>query len=136
MFGLYKNHRIVSIWVGNFKSEIELNKYMQFEYDNNGDAYSKFVEHSQLEWFDEDYMEIHFLQHPMIKNIEYIKNHFLDADLFFDDFLKSLETIDTTSFNSLIFLYGKKGINEALFEHLDSTSLETHPIQLVFKKVY
>lgn len=50
----------VSIWFGNFRNEDELTEYMQEQFTDDRDVYSKFSQEFKIDYIDSQFQEILF----------------------------------------------------------------------------
>jgi hypothetical protein len=92
----------VTVFLGKFKDEDELKKYVKFTYDEEGEATSEFCRQSNVEWFDEDFMEAFmFRQEQPFTDIMMASY----ADTFKPSLQKQLPPALLNNFNSIILLY-------------------------------
>ena len=58
----------LSIWVGNFNFEKELEEYVEEEYDDDDKCSSLFLEQFKIDWIDHDFQEIGFYDNGLTKD--------------------------------------------------------------------
>ena len=100
----FEKDGIVSLWVGAFRSEDDLFGYLEFRYDDDGNASSQFASHSGLGWFDHDFQEASFLGgHPSDKRAALEGHSYIES--FIDVASEALEKVPNTDWNSVLVLY-------------------------------
>lgn len=135
------NSKIVCVWIGKFNSEEVLYQdYLSFPSDDDVDdnkevQLSKFAKDAGLGWYDEDFIESWWFDKLEINKLKEYRTALLDFEYFFDDLIEVLKTSDISSYNTITFLFGKKGANEMLF-NFENRSKENVPIKFVLKKQY
>lgn len=95
----------VSLWVGNFKSDEDLQRYLFISYTEDGDSIpSPFEIDFQINYYDEDFMEVNYFDRKI--------NSFLDLligcsydDIVIPNFIKTHGVTLTNNVNSIILLY-------------------------------
>ena len=131
--------KIICIWIGTFESENKLYKnYLSFDYENEDESESEFGKDSELEYYDEDFMESWWFKKLTLDNLVEHKNDLLDSEYFFDELIAELKNRDLTNRNSISFLFGENGehsINEMLFEY-NGMKMNNKRIEFVFRKEY
>ena len=50
----------ISIWIGNFYSQEELDVYLEKKYSEDGDAVSNFMNDFKISYYDEDFQEAYY----------------------------------------------------------------------------
>lgn len=95
----------VSIWIGNFSEFKELERYVQTDYTEDGDAIdSKFETNFGIKYYDEDFREINMLDEPeesftcMIQEHSYYKS-------IIENYTKENSDYLGDKYNSIILLY-------------------------------
>ncbi|REG89167.1 immunity 22 family protein [Winogradskyella sediminis] len=131
--------KIICVWIGTFESEDELYKnYLNFDYENDDNPESEFAKDSELEYYDEDFMESWWFSKLELNKLTEYKDDLLDSEYFFDELIAELKNRDLTTRNSISFLFGENGenaTNETLFEY-NGMEMKDKPIEFVFKKEY
>ena len=94
----------MSLWVGEFSNEPELHTYLDFQYDENGNAWSEFGKHSGIGWFDHDFQEAVFFAEPP-ERIEKALEGCSYADSFVEDVSDAFAGRPQGSWNSILLLY-------------------------------
>lgn len=96
---------LVSIWFGKCSTYEELKKYVAVNYTEDGDAEdSRFEKDFDIEYLDEDFMEINFHNTPLKSFSEMLKNHSYFRSIISSFLGKFGDTLDE-QYNSLILLY-------------------------------
>lgn len=70
----------ISFWAGNFKSEDELNDFMQEQFTDDGDMYSEFMTAFKIDFIDNQFQEVFYsenLSKNDLKSLSYSES-FLD----------------------------------------------------------
>ena len=117
---------------------IESKFTVNFDYENDDEPESKFAQDSELEYYDEDFMENWWFNKLELDKLTEYKDDLLDSEYFFDELISELKKRDLTNRNSISFLFGEKGehsTNEILFEY-NGMDIESKPIEFIFKKEY
>lgn len=87
----------VSIFVGNFQSESELNRFVRENFTEDGDIYSALLSDLKVDFIDNQLQEVLFLNHQIskvdLKNFSYSEN-----------FIEKVDFSEAKG-NSLILLY-------------------------------
>lgn len=92
----------VTVLLGKFESEADLQNYVRFTYDENGVPSSELCRQMGIEWFDEDFIEAFmFNQEQPFEGIMQASY----ADTFNPSLQKKLSSVQLNSYNSVIFLY-------------------------------
>lgn len=96
----------VSLWLGNFKDEVELNNYVCLGYTSDGDQiYSQFANEFDFGHTDDDLIEYEFFYEELISIDELLK-HFSYGKIISNRFKEVLSEDKTKkSINSAILLY-------------------------------
>nr|WP_320119505.1 immunity 22 family protein [uncultured Marinifilum sp.] len=131
--------KIICVWIGTFESEDKLyTNYLNFNYENEDEPESEFAKDSELEYYDEDYMESWWFSKLELNKLTEYKDDLLDSEYFFDELIAELKNRDLSNRNSISFLFGENGenaTNEMLFEY-NGMEMKDKPIEFVFKKEY
>jgi len=131
--------KIICVWIGTFESEDKLYKnYLNFDYENDDEPESEFAKDSELEYYDEDFMESWWFSKLELNKLTEYKDDLLDSEYFFDELIAELKNRDLTKRNSISFLFGENGehsTNEMLFEY-NGMKINNKPIEFVFRKEY
>ncbi|MVO07540.1 hypothetical protein GOQ30_00010 [Flavobacterium sp. TP390] len=129
-------NKVVCVWIGEFDSKENFyNKYFSFNYED--DDISQFVKDSELEYYDEDFIESWWFEKLSISELKENKEVVLDSEYFFDDLIVELSKQNISTYNTITFLFGEKGenaSNQDLFDYESSNDQKT--IRFVFKKEY
>jgi len=96
----------VSLWIGNFKDEVELNNYACLGYTADGDQiYSQFANEFDFGHTDDDLIEYEFFHEELI-SIDELLEHFSYGKIIYNRFKEVLSEDKTKkSINSAILLY-------------------------------
>jgi len=86
----------VSIWLGNFKSENELNSFMKEQFTEDGDIYSEFMKAFEIDFIDNQFQEVFFSENLSKENLE----SFSYSESYLEQITTNLE-----KYNSVIALY-------------------------------
>lgn len=97
----FRKDDYVSVWLGNFDSETELNNYLEESY--NGDTISKFADQYKLNYYDHDFLEMKFLIdkrniRELLEPLSYSKN-------FIEYVIKDSLSSNLKQVNTAILLY-------------------------------
>ncbi len=134
-----KTKKIVCVWIGTAATEEALyHDYLNFDYDDEGEAQSPFGNDAELEFYEEDFMESWWFEKLSLDNIIEYKDNLLDAKYFFDDLLAQIKTIDLNNRNFISFLFGETGnnaANEILFDY-KGIEAKSQTLAFVFRKEY
>jgi hypothetical protein len=87
----------VSIWIGNFKSENDFNKYIEEKFDKKGNSSSVFMEEFKIKYINHDLQESAFIGTKLTKED-------LTGASYAETFLDKLDGKLLTG-NSIIMLY-------------------------------
>jgi len=128
--------KVVCVWIGEFDSKENFyNEYFSFNYED--DDISQFAKDSELEYYDEDFIESWWFEKLSISELKENKDVVLDSEYFFDDLIVELSKQNISTYNTITFLFGEKGengSNQDLFDYESSNDQKT--IRFVFKKEY
>jgi len=128
--------KVVCVWIGEFDSKENFyNEYFSFNYED--DDISQFAKDSELEYYDEDFIESWWFEKLSISELKENKDVVLDSEYFFDDLIVELSKQNISTYNTITFLFGEKGengSNQDLFDYESSNDKKT--IRFVFKKEY
>jgi hypothetical protein len=98
----------VSIWVGKFKSNKELQNYLSISYTEDGDAIpSKFETDFSIDYYDEDFREADFFDGELNKLPMLLEGCSYD-DIVIPNFVESHGETLNYSVNSIVLLYNFK----------------------------
>jgi len=92
----------VTVFLGNFESEEELQNYVKFVYDEEGDATSEFCRQADVKWSDEDLMEAFMFSKEQPFEQIMMASY---SDTFQPSLQKQLPPTLLSKFNSVILLY-------------------------------
>jgi hypothetical protein len=112
----------VSIWVGKFKSNKELQNYLSISYTEDGDATpSTFEKDFQIDYYDEDFLEAEYFDRET-KNLQTIFEGCSYDDVVIPNLINMQGESLTDSVNSIILLYnfqydkkGKSDLNDVQY---------------------
>ncbi|WP_152393230.1 immunity 22 family protein [Paenibacillus guangzhouensis] len=113
---------LVTIWGANLNSEEELEAFVGTVYDDDGDAQpSAFLASTGCSSIDEDFLEIHFVQHEedRLAFVSYLRQDYSADESFYEHLPTSIgETL--RAYNSIILVYSNDSpygsMNEELFQ--------------------
>lgn len=128
-------NRVVCVWAGSFASEQDHRDYMDMQYDDDGDATSRFGIDTGLEWYDEDFLESWWIEGFSAEKLETYVRGVLHSDVFYDE-LKDI--VAGQNANVFVFMFGERGeypTNEELFDY-DGHCSDGAKVVHVFKKTY
>jgi hypothetical protein len=89
----------VSLWLGKFLSEEVFHDFLKEEYDEEGDAISKFMSAFQIDYIDPGFQEVYFYGN------EVTKEKIFEDFSYIDSFLAQIPDQNWEKYNSIILLY-------------------------------
>jgi len=89
----------VSLWIGNFKSQEDLNSFIEEKYDEEGDVSSEFMSFLEVEFLDNQFQEVDFYQGLLTKQ------EVFEGFSYVESFIKSIPDLDWENNNSIILIY-------------------------------
>jgi len=100
----FEREGMLSVWVGSFDSEQDLLAYVEWTYDEDGEAMCPFAIDAGLGWFDHDFQEANYIRSPLTPPHDALAGHsYLES--FQDAVAAALEQQDRQTWNSLFLLY-------------------------------
>jgi|SRR6218665_640067 len=88
----------VSVWIGNFNSAAEFKKYVEEEYDDDGEMTSPFLTDFEIDYYDEDLKESVFSEDANKKEL-------LEGFSYSENFISKIPAGVLENSNSFLFLY-------------------------------
>ena len=89
----------ISLWLGKFASEDALHDFFKEEYDEEGDATSKFMSAFQIDYINPGFQEVYFYGN------EVTKEKIFEDFSYIDSFLAQIPEQNWENYNSVILLY-------------------------------
>jgi hypothetical protein len=96
---------VISVWVGEFSSKRDLDSYVEWTYDEDGEGQCAFARYSGLGWFDHDFQEANYLAHHPTDYVAALSGHSYQES-FRDPVGAALVAAGDRAWNSLFLLYG------------------------------
>lgn len=111
-----KKQGVVSLWLGSFKNIESLNKFINENYNDQGDVYSLFNEKTGFEHLDNQFQEVDFYQNKTDKN------RIFEGFSYVESFINDIPDSNWSDFDSVILIYNfeykKKPKNESSLKFL------------------
>ena len=86
----------VSVWLGNFDSEEQFNKYIEEQFDEEGDMTSVFMSDFEIEFIDSQFQEVLYDDN--------LKKETIMSTSYSESFLDCI-TADFSKYNCIVLLY-------------------------------
>ncbi len=94
----------LSLWIGHFESQDELFEYVDFVYDEDGDASCPFATDAGIRWFDHDFQEAHYSEAGLSDAANVLSRHSWSSS-FVAGAERALEHASTSQDNAVFILY-------------------------------
>jgi len=103
---------IVSVWLGNFDSQGEFEEFIAEEYSEDGDVTSHFMKSFNIDFIDNQFQEVIFLDQPSgtIQNL-------IRPLSYSETFVHNFESVPIEKYNCIVALYN--------FEYVGATEIAT-----------
>ncbi len=96
---------LVSLWIGNTKSNEDLSDFLEITYNEDGDYIpSHFAKGFKTGRYDDDFREARYYQH-LLSGLKQLSKTFTNYDIVIPRFEKIIEMNPIEQFNAVIFLY-------------------------------
>lgn len=123
---IQRRENVVSVWICKFEAHQELETYLEFKYDEEGDATSRFCEDFSMQWYNDESQESEFSAQVSVDMLARFASYSLS---FLHAFSEALQNTDLRQANSIILLYDHEytGTRRVVTENYQAVFLGTFP---------